>query len=89
VDDVGPSILADIEDHATCTVEAFLKGLLTRCLPEEHRSNAPGDLLDQCINAVLPICNSLGHPITTKGTKKRAHEEAQADGLALRKYLTE
>jgi hypothetical protein len=89
VDDVSPSILADIQDHATCTVEELLNGLLSRCLPEGHKSNPPSDLLDQCINAVLPICNTQHHPIRTKGKQKQVDEQALADGLGVRKYLIE
>jgi hypothetical protein len=55
LDDVSPSILADIRNHATCTVEVLLNYLLSH---EEHKHNAPADLLDQCISAVLPICNT-------------------------------
>jgi hypothetical protein len=89
VDDVSPSILADIEDHAVCTVETLLNGLLSLCLPEEYESDAPTDLLDQCLKAVLPICNAQDHPIRTKGKQKRADEEALADRLGLRTYLNE
>jgi hypothetical protein len=89
VDDVYPSILADIRRHDTCTVEALLNGLLLLCLPEEHKQNPPADLLDQCINAVLPIRNAQDHPIQTQGKQKRIDEEALADGLGLRTNLTE
>jgi hypothetical protein len=89
VEDVSPSILADIQDHATCTVKTLLDGLLSLCLPEEYKSNAPADLLDQCLNAVLPICNPQDHQIKTKGKQKRSDEEALADSLGLRTYLTE
>jgi len=67
----------------------LLNGLLSLCLLEEHKHNAPADLLDQCINAVLPICNTQDHPIQMKGKQKRVDEEALADGLGLWKYLTE
>jgi hypothetical protein len=89
VDDVSPSILADIQDHATCTVETLLNGLLSLCLPEEYKHNAPADLLNQCLNAVLPICNAQDHQIKTKGKQKRTDEEALADSLGLRTYLIE
>jgi len=88
VDDVSSSILADIQDHATCTVETLLNGLLSLCLPEEYKPSAPADLLDQCLNAVLPICNAQDHPIQTKGKQKRI-DEALADSLGLRTYLIE
>lgn len=77
VEDVSPSILADIQDHATCTVEELLNGLLSRCLPEEHKSSPPSDLLNQCISAVLPICNTQDHPITTKGKQKLTRKHWQ------------
>jgi len=38
-DDVSPSILADIQNHNTCTVETLLNGLLSLCLPEDHYCN--------------------------------------------------
>jgi hypothetical protein len=89
VDDVCSSILADIRNHATCTVETLLNGLLLLCLPEEHKHNPPADLLDQCINAVLPICNPQDNPIQTKAKQKPVDEETLADGMGLRTYLTE
>ena len=89
MDDVSPSILADIEDYAVCTVETLLNGLLSLCLPEEYESDTPADLLDQRLNAVLPICNVWDHPIKTKGKQKRANDEALADSLGLRTYLNE
>jgi hypothetical protein len=81
VDDVSPSILANIKDHAVCTVETLLNGLLSLCLPEEYESDAPTDLLDQCLNTVLPICNAQYHPIKTKGKQKWADDEALADSF--------
>jgi hypothetical protein len=53
---VGPPIFADIKHHTVdCTVEILLKGMLSRCLPEEKQHLAP-DILDLCLKAVLPIC---------------------------------
>src|ERR1700722_20679343 len=89
LDDVSPSILADIRNHATCTVEALLNYLLSLCLLEEHKHNEPAGLLDQCISAVLPICNTQDYPIQTKGKQKCVDEGALVGGLGLRKYLTE
>jgi len=87
VDDVSSSIKADIRDHATCAVKTFLDGLLSLCLLEEHEHNPPVDLLERCINAVLPICNPHCRPIETKRGQKRADEEAPAGSLELRKHL--
>jgi hypothetical protein len=67
----------------------LLNGLLSLCLPDEHKHNPPADLLDQCINAILPICNTQDHPIQTKAKQKQVDKEALADGLELREYLTE
>ena len=86
-DDVSPSILADIHDHASCTVETLLNGLLSLHLPEKYKHNPPTNLLDQCIDAVLPICNARHRLVETKGAQKRADDEALADGLGLREYL--
>ena len=77
---IPSSIHADIQDHDTCTVETLLKGLLSLCLPEEHKP--PSCLLGECINAVLPICNA-------KASQKQVDQEALADGLGLRTCLTE
>jgi hypothetical protein len=88
VDDISHSILADIRDYATCNVDALLNGLLSRCLPEKLKANPPADLLHQCINAVLPLCNSQGCPTTTKGKEKQANEKVR-DGVKLRAYLQE
>jgi hypothetical protein len=57
MDYVCPSLFADIRGHETCTVENLLNGMLSLCLPEEHKHNPPTDLLDQCLNAVIHICN--------------------------------
>jgi hypothetical protein len=57
MDHVCPSLFAAIKDHETCTVENLLNGMLSLCLPEDHKHNPITDLLDQCLNAVLPICN--------------------------------
>jgi len=59
------------------------------CLPEEHKHNPFADLLEQCIDAVLPICNAQDHPIQTTGKQKQVDEEALADCLGLRTNLTE
>jgi hypothetical protein len=83
------SIFTDIRNHATCTIEALLNGLLLICLPDEHKDNPPTDLLDQCINAVLPICNTQDNPIQMKAKQKRVDEETLADGMGLRTYLAE
>jgi hypothetical protein len=83
VDDVYPSILVDIQDHATCTVDTLLKGLLSLCASKDI---SPANLLNQCINAVLPICNAEDQSNTKlKGVDKKA----SADGLKLREYLNE
>jgi hypothetical protein len=58
-EDVGPPIIADVKHHKSdCTVEILLKGMLSRCLPEEGKRNLAPDLLDTCLNAVLSICNA-------------------------------
>jgi hypothetical protein len=68
VEHVSPAVLADITGHATCTVESLLKGLLSLCLPEGNSASTDlTDLLDRCLHAVLPICNSdenLRHYLT-------------------------
>jgi hypothetical protein len=89
MDDVSPSILANLQDHATCTVETLLNGLLSLCLPEEYKCNAPAGLLDQCLNAVLPICNAQDHQAKMKGKQKQTDEEALADSLGICTYLIE
>jgi hypothetical protein len=50
-------VFADIKKHETFSVKTLLTGLLPLCLPEENKHIAPTDLLDQCLNAVIPICN--------------------------------
>ena len=60
---VGSSLIACIMSHtwhnkSDCTVEILLKGMLSRCLPEEDKHNPAPDLLGLCLNAVLPICNA-------------------------------
>jgi hypothetical protein len=83
VDDVCSSILVDIQDHATCTVDTLLEFLLSLCASKD---TPPANLLNQCINAVLPICNAEDQSNTTlKGVDKNA----SADGLKLREYLNE
>ena len=88
VGDLCLSILTDIQNPATCAVETLLNGLLLLCLPEEHKHNPPADLLYQCINAVLPICNTQDNPIQMKAKQKRVDEEMLADGMGPRTYLT-
>ncbi len=87
-DDVSPSILADIQNHNTCTVETLLNGLLSLCLPEDHKHNPPVGLLDECIEAVLPICNPQDNRKQTK-RKNLADKETLADGSALLAHLTD
>lgn len=94
MDDVYPSILADIQDVDTCTVETLLNALLLHCLAEEHKQNPPADLLGRCIDAVLPICNAPDlqnqekRKRKGKQKQKREEEEAQADRSGLRTNLT-
>jgi hypothetical protein len=71
----------------------LLNGLLSLCLPTgghgQQLELLPADLLDQCLTAVLPICNTQDHPIKSKGKQKTVDKELLADGLGLRQYLTE
>jgi hypothetical protein len=99
VDDVSPAIFADIENHATCSVVPMLNYFLRRCSP----GDPPPDLLDQCLKAVLPICNEQQDPAALKQKqtinkkkqkqkpKKQNKQEAAApptaDGSKLRQYL--
>ena len=57
--DVSPVILNDLQQHSTCTVRQLLTALLRRCcVPEEQLVAQPSaDLLDECLEVVLPICN--------------------------------
>ena len=48
------SLLPETQDHDTCTVEMLLNGLLSLCLPDEHKYNPPADFLGRYINAILP-----------------------------------
>jgi hypothetical protein len=69
VESVSPPIIADVKHHTSdCTVENLLKGMLSLCLPKEDKHNPAPDLLDQCLNAVLPICNA-----ETKETRLREY----------------
>lgn len=67
MDDVRPAIFADIENCDTCTVDSLLKGILSLLL-KENKGDGPTpsadkegdeltDLLEKCLEAVLPICN--------------------------------
>ncbi|KAF8484070.1 hypothetical protein DFH94DRAFT_338639 [Russula ochroleuca] len=71
VDDVRSAIFADIEKHDTCTVDSLLKGMLS-LLPKEEIPHGSTDLLNKCLEAVLPICN--GH------SKLRSNLEAYRRG---------
>jgi hypothetical protein len=84
VDDISPSILADIENHATCTVDTLLKAFLGFCLPQGHQPSE--DLVNKCLLAVLPICNADQRNLNTKGKKNLKQMETDADNL--RYYLT-
>ncbi|KAG8909224.1 hypothetical protein FRC02_007928, partial [Tulasnella sp. 418] len=53
---VYPWILRDIKSHQTCRFDTMLKALLARCSPEEADSDL-GDLLKNCLEVVLPLCN--------------------------------
>jgi hypothetical protein len=86
VKDVSHGILADIRDHATCNVDALLNGLLWHCLTEEQKANPPADLLNQCLKAVLPICNQHDRPLSTTGKEKQSKEKDR-DGILLREHL--
>lgn len=86
VNDVYPKILVDIQDHATCTVDALLKALLSLC---SSKDIPPANLLNQCVNAVLPICNAEDHPIQSKAKSKRVDKNTSTDGSKLREYLDE
>ena len=60
---VSSSLIAYVKSHtwhhkSDCTVEILLKGMLSRCLPEEDKHNPAPDLLGLCLNTVLPICNA-------------------------------
>jgi len=83
-DSAFSSILADIQDHDTCTIETSLNGLLSLCLPEEHKRNPPAGLLGDCINAVLPICNARDQSIQTRQTEAKQN---QVDEEALAKRI--
>jgi hypothetical protein len=87
VSGVSPSILADIRVHGKSDVETFLGALLSLCLPKEHNQNPPVNLLDTCIEAVLPICNAHLRPIETKRGQNRNELEKSWSGL--RSHLTE
>ena len=86
MDDVSPKILVDIQKHATCTVDALLKALLSLCSSEDI---PPAILLNQCVNAVLPICNPKDYPIKLRAKSKRGDEKPSTDGSELQKYLDE
>ncbi|KAG5649466.1 hypothetical protein H0H81_003655 [Sphagnurus paluster] len=52
-----PLLHKDIEDHEQCGFVPMLTEFLKRCRPEGPKAN-DSDLLDKCLDAVLPICNS-------------------------------
>jgi hypothetical protein len=55
---ISPPIIADLKHHKDeCTVENLLNGMLSRCLPKEGKRNLAPNVLDLCLEAVLPICN--------------------------------
>jgi hypothetical protein len=83
---VRTAICADIEKHEKCTAETLLNALPSRCLLEEHKHNPPGDILNQCLKAVLPLCNNTQDPETTE--QRQIEQETIDDCLALRKSLT-
>jgi hypothetical protein len=87
---LSPSIFADIERHKTCTVENLLNGMLSLCLPEEHKHNPPTDLLKQCLEAVLPICNVEapdGRDCAPESSVKTKGKQRRGDNL--RGWLTD
>ncbi|KAG8917850.1 hypothetical protein FRC02_002828 [Tulasnella sp. 418] len=53
---VHPWIHRDIKSHQTCRFDTMLKALLARCSPEEADSDLD-DLLKNCLEVVLPLCN--------------------------------
>ncbi|KAF8877381.1 hypothetical protein BD779DRAFT_114178 [Infundibulicybe gibba] len=57
VDDVSLALLEDIKDHKKRDVRAVVEAFLLSCLPESEREEKRGIILDECLAAVLPICN--------------------------------
>ncbi|KAF8881740.1 hypothetical protein BD779DRAFT_1788133 [Infundibulicybe gibba] len=47
----------DIRNHGKRDVKTVLETFLMLCLPDEKRATKPENLLQRCLEAVLPICN--------------------------------
>jgi len=52
---VTPLLKMDIERHDKVDFRSFTERLLKKVL---LKGDAPGDILDQCLKAVLPSCNA-------------------------------
>ena len=81
--EVSPSILVDLESHSTCSFEAFLEAFLVFCLDGK---NAPPNLLQRCLDAVLPIYNA--HLKSNKGNK-RTKGKGHDYGADIHNHLTD
>lgn len=58
----------DVEHHEDVDFRTFAEKLLKKVLLKKTcTGDAPGDILDQCLKAVLPSCNA---PETKKALKK-------------------
>jgi hypothetical protein len=58
----------DVEQHDKVDFRTFMERLLKKVLLKETCiGDAPGDILDRCLKAVLPSCNT---PETKKALKE-------------------
>jgi hypothetical protein len=66
---LDPGLKHDLKKHQNCEVDRLLSALLQRCrntappgptpsTPEDEDEDEDEDLLQRCLGAVLPICNS-------------------------------
>ncbi|KAF8877383.1 hypothetical protein BD779DRAFT_1475263 [Infundibulicybe gibba] len=78
VDDVGLALLEDIKDHKKRDVRAVVEAFLLSCLPESEREEKRGIILDECLAAVLPICNGK----SPNGSNFRFHLDDYATSTA-------
>jgi hypothetical protein len=79
---VSPEIFVDLESRSTCAFETFLEAFLVLCLDGKK---APPNILQRCLDAVLPICNA--HLKPEKGTKRTKGKE-YSYGADIHNHLT-